>query len=152
MSKSNKPCGSCGEGTLKKVDLRGEVLMWRDFKALPIIDPFEVERCNHCGDFALSAKETKRFDELMESSLRQLVKLFTDQIMNERECRQKDVAAVLGVSPQHLANCSVGGNKLMSFGLFNFLRTLAKDSDAWDQAKREEILSRSEIRKFAHSH
>ena len=50
--------------------------------------------------------------------------------------RQIDLAAILGITPEHLSAIK-GGGRIPSFQTFNFLKTLALDESAYKIANPE---------------
>jgi transcriptional regulator with XRE-family HTH domain len=74
--------------------------------------------------------DAQKFDQAIEETITLQSRRFIDQIIARENCRQIDLAAVLGVTPEHLSAIK-RGSRIPSFQTFNFLKTLALDKNAF---------------------
>ena len=63
-----RPCLSCETGTLRRTNLRGTVLPYRDEPDLLVTHDIEVSRCDVCGEMALKASEITQLSAVLEAA------------------------------------------------------------------------------------
>jgi transcriptional regulator with XRE-family HTH domain len=74
--------------------------------------------------------DAEKLDRAIEETITFQSAKFIDQIITREHCRQMDLAAILGVTPEHLSAIK-NGARIPSFQTFNFLKTLALDENAF---------------------
>lgn len=119
-----KRCGQCGYKGIKEADVKGKVFPFRDYPAALLVKSLRLAQCQNCGEVMLSVGDTKKLDALLEDSIKLQINQFIDSVMTREKCKQSDVAAHIGVSPEYLSEIK-SGRKLPKFQTFNFLKTLA---------------------------
>jgi hypothetical protein len=121
---SLKRCGQCGSKEIKESDVKGKSFPFRDFPAALVVKSAKFLQCQKCGETILSVSDTKKMDSLLEESITLQINHFIDTVMTRENCKQSDVAAHIGVSPEYLSEIK-SGRKIPKFQTFNFLKTLA---------------------------
>ena len=130
--KKNKRCGNCGSSETAPKPSRGP-LPWKDYKGVLLEKPIVLLTCQKCGNHLLSGHDIEKLDAAIEESIRAQVAQYIEKILSREECRQIDLAAVLGVTPEHLSAIK-NGSRIPSFQTFNFLKTLALNESAYQDA------------------
>ena len=59
-------CFACGKGTIRRTNLRGLTLSYRDEPDLLVTQDIELPRCDACGEMPLKSSETRRLSALLE--------------------------------------------------------------------------------------
>lgn len=75
-------------------------------------------------------REGKRIDAAVQESIHMQVKLFVEKIIEREKCKQTEVAARIGVTPEHLSAIK-NGSKIPGYQTFNFLKILAANPEAF---------------------
>ncbi len=127
---SLKRCGQCGSKEIKESDVKGKSFPFRDFPAAQLVKSANFSQCQKCGEVLLSMSDTKKMDSLLEKSITLQINHFIDAVVTREKCKQSDVAAHIGVSPEYLSEIK-SGRKLPKFQTFNFLKTLACDPSSF---------------------
>jgi hypothetical protein len=125
-----KRCGQCGSKEIKESDIKGKSFPFRDFPGVLLVKSARFAQCQDCGEVLLNLHDTKKLDALLEESITLQINQFIDTVMNREKCKQSDVAAHIGVSPEYLSEIK-SGRKLPKFQTFNFLKTLACDPSSF---------------------
>ena len=123
---SLKKCGQCGSNEIKESDVKGKSFPFRDYPAVQLMKSTRFAQCRSCGEVLLSLPDAKKLDLLLEKSITLQINSFIDTVMTREKCKQADVSAHIGVSPEYLSEIK-SGRKLPKFQTFNFLKTLAFD-------------------------
>jgi len=124
-------CGECGSKNIKRQNVQGRSFRWKDFSSAHVIKPLELHVCQDCNNIITKAGENKLIDEAIESSITEQVRIAISRIKEDQNCEQKDIAKRLGITPEHLSEIK-SGRAMPSFQLFNFLKTLALDKNAYE--------------------
>ncbi|MBI3556684.1 MAG: hypothetical protein HY074_10510 [Deltaproteobacteria bacterium] len=128
----NKRCGECGSYETGYRDSAGP-FPWKDYRQVLLASPIRVLTCAKCGNEMSLPGDAKKLDQAIEETITLQSQRFIDQIIAREHCRQIDLAAILGVTPEHLSAIK-GGARIPSFQTFNFLKTLALDANAFKVA------------------
>lgn len=129
-------CGECGSKDLNRQNVQGKTFRWKDYSSALLTKPLELLVCQKCGNIITKAGEGKLIDDAIVASISEQVRIAIDQIKTAQNCEQKDIAARLGITPEHLSEIK-SGRTIPSFQLFNFLKTLAMDKNAYQVAAPE---------------
>ena len=135
--KKGKRCGECGSIETSPQDAYGP-FPWRDYKKVLLARPVTLMTCLDCGNVMLygKTKDAERLDQAIEESITIQVQQFIDQVLKREKCRQIDLAARLGITPEYVSAIKIGA-KIPGFQTFNFLRILAQDENAFRFADPE---------------
>lgn len=125
----NKRCGECGSLETGYKNSMGP-FPWKDFRHVRLALPIQVLTCSKCGNEMSLPGDSKKLDRAIEEAITLQSQRFIEQIIAREHCRQIDLAAILGVTPEHLSAIK-GGGRIPSFQTFNFLKTLALDEHAF---------------------
>jgi hypothetical protein len=131
----NKRCGNCGSFEITKNKINGP-FRWKDYPMVYLASPIQLHQCNACGETMRLPGDSEKVDHAVEESLRGYRQFFISKILERENCKQIDLAARLGVSPEYLSSLKAG-SKIPSFQTFNFLRTLAMNEGAFQVAAPE---------------
>lgn len=128
MAKSRR-CGECGSCETGYRDSVGP-FPWRDYRQVTLVRPARVWICGKCGNTMSMPGDAEKLDRAIEETITLQTAKLIDQIIAREDCRQMDLAATLGVTPEHLSAIK-NGTRIPSFQTFNFLKTLALDEGAF---------------------
>jgi len=131
----NKRCGNCGSFEITKNKVEGP-FRWKDYPLVYLTSPISLLQCNACGETMRLPGDSEKIDHAVEESLRHYTQFFIAKILERENCKQIELAARLGVSPEYLSSLKAG-NRTPSFQTFNFLRTLAMNEGAFQVAAPE---------------
>lgn len=129
-------CGECGSQNVKRSSVVGKSFRWRDFSSVTLSQPLELLVCQECSNYIIKSGEAEKVDAAIEASIFEQSRIAISKIKEAHGCEQKDIAAHLGVTPEHLSEVK-SGRKIPSFQLFNFLKILAMDKAAYPLAAPE---------------
>lgn len=132
MNLKNKRCGECGSSEIRYQDSLGP-FMWKDYRQVMLAKPIKELTCAKCGNTMSAPGDAQKLDKAIEEEITHRSQEFIEQIIAREECRQIDLAAVLGVTPEHLSAMK-NGTRIPSYSIFNFLRTLAINESAFQDA------------------
>lgn len=121
---SNKRCGECGSKNLALKSQIGKPFPWKDYPAVFLSKDYKVLECAQCGNTVESGADVTNLSKLLQETVIEQTHTFIDMILIREGCKQTDLAAHLGVSPEHLSEIK-SGRKQPSFQTYNFLKTLA---------------------------
>jgi hypothetical protein len=131
----NKRCGNCGSFEVSKNQISGP-FRWKDYPMVYLVAPVELSQCNACGELMRFPNDSEKIDAAIEASLKEYTQFYMAKVLDREKCKQIELAARLGVSPEYLSSLKAGA-KIPSFQTFNFLRTLAMNEGAFQVADPE---------------
>ncbi|HEY7766729.1 hypothetical protein [Longimicrobium sp.] len=120
-----RPCGACGEGTMRPADVSGFVMEHRDDPRVRVGEQLVLPVCDICGDMALNAADTDALEAALERSyrrkrLRQQRALIND--LRRGGLTQVQIERFASLSPGYLSKLRNG--KLASGATFRLLYLL----------------------------
>ncbi len=133
--KSKKICGSCGSEDIGKTQTTGP-FPWKDYPAVFLTKPVSITACRSCGEHMGPVGEGKKIDTAIENSIKEQLKTFIETILEREHCKQIDIAMRIGRAPEYLSSIKSGAN-LPGFSIFNFLKTLTINPQAFKAASPE---------------
>jgi len=77
--------------------------------------------------------DASKIDTAAAETLQKVTAHLIEKILLEKQCTQAELALRLGVTETHLSHLK-NGTKIIGFQTFNFLKTLALVSDAFEKA------------------
>ena len=98
--------------------------------------PLLLAQCDACGEIMQGPGDSEKIDQAVEESLRGYTRRLIAKILERENCKQTELAARLGISPEYLSLLKTE-SKTPSFQTFNFLRTLAVNEGAFQIADPE---------------
>jgi DNA-binding transcriptional regulator YiaG len=105
-------CFSCDEGTIAQRNARGQIVGYRDERAIPIEADLIVHLCDHCGEMLLDADAAARLSAVLEPSYRRLkvrrVMEAVDGIRAALDISQRDLERLIGVSDGYISKLRHG--------------------------------------------
>ena len=131
-----KDCPEC-KVSLDKINLCHSELSWKDFKNVTLNSDYLVTGCSECGEFFLSKGDSKKIDELLEGSIREMTSQFVGRIKKTCKEPQKVIAKRIGLTEVYLSEL-ISKKKTPSYHIFNYLKVLAnhgevlKDLDSFE--------------------
>ena len=120
----NRRCGECGSTELEKKNQKGKPYPWKDYSAAFLSKDYFVLECTRCNNTVESGTDIQMLSAALEESITEQVQSFIDSILVRENCKQSELAAHVGISPEHLSELK-SGRKQPSFQTYNFLKTLA---------------------------
>jgi hypothetical protein len=107
-----EPCFSCGVGTIALRNARGQVVGYKDERAVEIDRDVEVLLCDHCGEMLLNADSAARLDAVLEPGYRRLrVRRVLEEVAGIRaalDISQRDLERLIGVSDGYISKLRHG--------------------------------------------
>lgn len=126
-------CGECGSKHLQQQSVKGRSFSFKDYSSVMVTQPLELKVCQNCDNIIIKAGEGEAVDRAIQASIAEQVRIAIEAIKNKHACEQKEIALRLGVSPEYLSEVK-SGRSVPSFQLFNFLKTMAMDDEAFETA------------------
>lgn len=127
-----KLCGQCGKREMVYKNAKGSTdFAYKDFPSVKMEADLELLICDNCGNIGIMANETQKVDEALVFSIKKQAKQLIETILAVYGCEQKQLAAHVGITPEHLSQIK-NGKMLPSFQTFNFLKTIAMERKAFE--------------------
>ncbi len=126
-----KRCGNCGKTLMTRQPVNA--VHWKDFRNLELLTPIELFKCSACNEVGLMGSDASKIDTAATETLQKVTAHLIEKILLEQHCTQAELALRLGVTETHLSHLK-NGTKIIGFQTFNFLKTLALVSDAFEKA------------------
>ncbi|MGK5084297.1 helix-turn-helix transcriptional regulator [Bdellovibrionota bacterium FG-1] len=120
----NKRCGECGSRDLHLKNQKGKPFPWKDYPAVFLNKDHKVLECAQCENTVESGADVAALSKAIQETVIEQTQAFIETILTREGCKQTELAAHLGVSPEHLSEIK-SGRKQPSFQTYNFLKTLA---------------------------
>lgn len=125
-------CGNCGSKKVESKDQYSKGFPFRDYPLVFLETNLKIKECLDCGELVISLKDSKNLNEAILNSINININKYIN-IFKERGIKQKELAKILGVSPEYLSEIK-SGRKQPAFLLFNFLKTLAYSKESLEIA------------------
>ncbi len=120
-----RPCGACGEGMLRPMNIVGMVMDYRDDPSVRVRDDLVLPVCDMCGDMTFTLEQAEALDAILERSyrrkrLRQQCAVIND--LRRRGLTQVQIERFAYLSPGYVSKLRKG--KLASGATFRLLYLL----------------------------
>ncbi len=120
-------CAECGKRGFSTKNLKNKFSTpWADYPLAFLTTDLELSVCDHCGNYRITGDEGEKIDSAMEASVRSQASFFTKKIQKEAKISGKQLALILGISPEYLSKI-LNEKKTPSFSVWNFLKIIATD-------------------------
>ena len=150
-----RPCGTCGEGTIRPRNVRGMVMDHRDDPAVRVRSDLVLPLCDVCGEMIFTKESARALDEALEASYvakRRKMQCALINDLRRRGFTQRQIESFASVSPGYLSKLRKG--KIASGSTFRLLYLLhaMPDEAMAIVARLDPRLTRSAAKATAHAH
>lgn len=130
--KQKRRCGNCGSIDIRRTETDGP-FPWKDYPAVYLHSPVTLTVCRSCGEHLGPVGEGALIDKAVEESIKTQLRIFVETLTRRERCTQVDIAHRIGIAPEYLSNIK-RGVKVPKFSVFNFLKTMAINEQAFNAA------------------